>query len=224
MHLHHRESGFYGENAIVGGGLPWAAGAAWARRRRGGEDVAVAFLGDGAMAQGVTHEALLLARHWSSPTVFVCENNGFAHSMESERLFGPPGAIARRAAATGLESAYADGRDVADVAQAAEYLVAGARTKGRPAFLECAVYRVRPHSVSDADYRYRPKGAGDEWLAENDPLARAREAIGPARAAEVTRIDEETARTVKKAFSAAEAADQTPRENARTNVYTAWPS
>src|SRR5262249_52171397 len=39
MHLHHRPSGFYGENAIVGGGLAWAAGAAWARRRQGREDV-----------------------------------------------------------------------------------------------------------------------------------------------------------------------------------------
>ena len=47
MHLHHRESGFLGENAIVGGGLPWAAGAAWARKRLGKPGVAVAFTGDG---------------------------------------------------------------------------------------------------------------------------------------------------------------------------------
>ena len=91
MHLHHRPSGFYGENAIVGGGLPWAAGAAWARRRRGGDDVAVAFIGDGAFAQGVTHETLLLARHWNSPCIVVCENNGLAHSMPAERLFGEYG-------------------------------------------------------------------------------------------------------------------------------------
>lgn len=219
MHLHDRASGFYGENAIVGGGLPWAAGAAWARRRRGGDDVAVAFLGDGAFAQGVTHETLLLARHWGSPTVFVCENNGFAHSMESERLFGPPGEIARRAASAGIESGHADGRDVGEVVRTAEQLVAHARDSGRPAFLECSVYRVRPHSISDADYRYRPKGAGEEWLAGNDPLARARHAVGSAHADEVRRIDEEAARAVKEAFEAAAADVQTPRAHARRNVY-----
>ena len=132
------------------------------------------------MAQGVTHETLLLARHWSSPTVFVCENNGFAHSMESERLFGAPGEIARRVAAGGVRSAFADGRDVEDVNQAAELLVAYARETGSPAFIECALYRVRPHSVSDADYRYRPKEAGADWLARNDPLARTRRALDPA--------------------------------------------
>lgn len=52
MHLHNRESGFYGETAIVGGGVAWAAGAAWARKRRGRDDVAAAFIGDGAFAQG----------------------------------------------------------------------------------------------------------------------------------------------------------------------------
>jgi TPP-dependent pyruvate/acetoin dehydrogenase alpha subunit len=216
MHLHDRPSGFYGENAIVGGGLPWAAGAAWARRRGGRDDVAVAFLGDGAVAQGVTHETLLLARHWSSPTVFVCENNGFAHSMESEHLFGAPGEIARRVEASGMQSVVVDGTDVEDVNQAAESLVARARATGSPAFIECALYRVRPHSVSDADYRYRPKEAGADWLARNDPLARTRRALDPGDA---ERIDEETERDVKEAFAAAEAAGQTPAANARRHVY-----
>ena len=108
MHLHHRASGFYGQNAIVGGGLPSASGAAWARRRRGGDDVAVAFMGDGAFAQGITHETLLLARHWRSPCIVVCENNGLAHSMLSEALFGDYGSIARAVTATGMLARYVD--------------------------------------------------------------------------------------------------------------------
>ena len=65
MHIHHRPSGFLGTNAIVGGGLAWAAGAAWARRRRGGgDDIAVAFTGDGAVAQGAFHEVLRLSQFW----------------------------------------------------------------------------------------------------------------------------------------------------------------
>jgi TPP-dependent pyruvate/acetoin dehydrogenase alpha subunit len=49
--------------------------------------------------------------------------------------------------------------------------------EGRPAFLECEVFRVKPHSLSDPDYRYRPKDAGSEWLRDHDPLIRVREAF-----------------------------------------------
>ena len=76
MHLHHRESGFYGENAIVAGGLPWAGGVAWARRRHGHDDIAVAFIGDGGFAQGVAHEVLLMARYWDSPLLVVRYDDG----------------------------------------------------------------------------------------------------------------------------------------------------
>ena len=220
MHLHHRQSGFYGENAIVAGGLAWAAGAAWARRRRGAADVAVAFLGDGGFAQGVTHETLLLARHWSSPCLFVCENNGFAHSMPAEHLFGPPGSIAELAGATGVESVYVDGRDVLDVADAAERLVGSIRTSGKPAFLECGVFRVRPHSISDAEYRYRPREAGDEWLAAHDPLEKVRQRLGSTQVEALADIDEEVAATVTNAMATAEAAEKTPTSFAETFVYT----
>src|SRR5712691_278654 len=101
MHLHHRPSGFLGENAIVAAGLPWAAGAAWARRRHGKDDVSVAFTGDGGAAQGVFHETLRLAQFWNAPCLFVCENNGLAHSMPSDELFGQSGAISEMVAATG---------------------------------------------------------------------------------------------------------------------------
>jgi TPP-dependent pyruvate/acetoin dehydrogenase alpha subunit len=160
MHLHHRERGFLGENAIVGGGLPWAAGAAWARQRLGKKGIAVAFTGDGGAAEGVFHEVLLLSRFWGSPCLIVCENNGLAHSMPSDKLWGEPGSIARMVAATGVESRVVDGRDELAVRDAAEELLDHVRG-GHPAFMECAVFRVRPHSIADPDYRYRPKNAGD---------------------------------------------------------------
>lgn len=219
MHLYHRASGFYGETAIVGGGVAWAAGAAWARRRRGRDDVAVAFIGDGAFAQGVTHETLLLARHWSSPCLVVCENNGLAHSMSSQTLFGEYGAIAEMVAATGVTSRYVDGRDVRRVADEAHRLVADIRRTGEPAFLECGVYRVRPHSVSDADYRYRPKDAGTSWLASNDPLVNLREALGASMADELDSVDAEVRALIEAEFAQAEAEAETSLAAARTNVY-----
>lgn len=173
MHLHDRSVGFFGETAIVAGGVPWAAGAAWAFKRQGRDDIAVSFGGDGAFANGVYGETLRLARFWESPCLFVCENNGWAHSMPVERLFGPPGTIAAQVRALGIRAEVVDGKDVRAVSEASRELVDYVRG-GQPAFLECIVYRVRAHSINDADYRYRPKSAGTDWLATNDPLAATR--------------------------------------------------
>lgn len=218
MHLHHRESGFLGENAIVGGGLPWAAGAAWARRRLGKPGVAVAFTGDGGAAEGIFHEVLLLSRFWGSPCLIVCENNGLAHSMPSERLWGEPGSIARMVEATGVNSRAVDGRDVLAVHEAAKELLAHVRD-GRPAFMECIVFRVRPHSIADPDYRYRSRDAGAEWMKTNDPIVNLRRALAETEAEELDRIDAEVADEVEAALGAAEAADRTPAENALAHRY-----
>jgi len=219
MHLHHRESGFLGETAIVAGGLPWAAGAAWARRRQGKDDITVAFMGDGGFAQGVTHEILLLARFWGSPCLIVCENNGLAHSMASDRLFGNPGTITRIVESSGVLAGYVDGRDVTAVAEATEELVTEVR-KGRPAFLECGVFRVRPHSLADPDYRYRPKDAGDEWLVENDPIGRLRAILEPADSERVVAIEAEVAAAVATALATAEAGESTRAAAATELVYS----
>jgi TPP-dependent pyruvate/acetoin dehydrogenase alpha subunit len=218
MHLHHRPSGFLGENAIVGGSLPWAAGAAWARRRQGRAGIAVAFTGDGGIASGVFHEALVLARHWSSPCLIVCENNGLAHSMPSERVFGEPGAIARMVEATGVEARFVDGRDVLAVREAAAELVERVRA-GRPAFMECGVFRVRPHSIADPDYRYRPKGAGDEWLKTNDPIENLHRVLAPRASRELDEIDSEVERVIEAALASADAAETTPASEARARLY-----
>jgi TPP-dependent pyruvate/acetoin dehydrogenase alpha subunit len=219
MHLHHRESGFLGENAIVAGGLPWAACAAWARKQQGADDVGVAFIGDGGFAQGVSHEVLLIARAWGAPCLVVCENNGLAHSMPSERLFGEPGTIAKIVQATGVQARYVDGRDVEAVAVAAREVVAEVRT-GVPAFLEIGVFRVRPHSIADPDYRYRPRTAGAEWMESNDPIANWRSRLEPELGERLDEIDEQVAQEVAAARERAEAAEQTPVANAKAFVYT----
>lgn len=219
MHLHHRASGFLGESAIVGGGLPWAAGAAWARRRLGKRGVAVAFTGDGGAAEGVFHETLLLARFWRSPCLIVCENNGLAHSMASERLFGEPGTLAGMVAATGVKSLFVDGRDVLAVKAATEELLKIVRD-GQPAFMECGVFRVRPHSIADPDYRYRARGAGEEWLATNDPIVNIRTALEPSAGDELAAVDEEVLELVGMSLQEAEAAAQTPAGRARVNIYS----
>ena len=217
MHLHHRASGFLGENAIVAAGLPWAAGAAWARKRQGTDDVAVAFTGDGGAAQGVFHETLRLAQFWKAPCLFVCENNGLAHSMPSDDVFGQSGAISAMVAATGLLTRLVDGRDVRAVHRVATELVGEVR-RGRPAFLECVVFRVRPHSLSDPEYRYRAKDSGSKWIDANDPIARLRR-DAPAQRTEFDQIDEDVVREVETARAAALGFVEAPAESALLGVY-----
>lgn len=218
MHLHDRAVGFYGETAIVAGGLPWAAGVAWAKRRAGSEDIAVSFGGDGAFANGVYAETLRLAKFWGAPCLFVCENNGWAHSMPVDKLFGPPGSIAQIVAGWGIRAAFVDGRDVEAVYETAADLVSHVRG-GRPAFLECEVYRVRAHSINDADYRYRPKDDGQAWLRANDPIARSRHVLDATLPGGADRVDAEVAALVEAAVERAEAGSTPTPDDAFRAVY-----
>jgi TPP-dependent pyruvate/acetoin dehydrogenase alpha subunit len=218
MHLHHRESGFLGENAIVAGGMPWAAGAAWARRRLGHDDIGVAFTGDGGAAQGLFHETLRLALFFNSPCLFVCENNGLAHSMPSDDLFGKAGTITQMVAAIGMRTAFVDGRDVTAVRAVAAELVDYVR-RGRPALIECAVFRVRAHSLSDPEYRYRAKDAGSTWLKSNDPIERLKESLDPGAQKQCDVIDESVRREVTEARERALAMVVTPPTAATAGVY-----
>src|SRR5919108_5506583 len=84
MHIADFGRGMLGANAIVGGGIALATGAALAARVRGTGGVAVAFFGDGAANQGVLHESLNLAAIWKLPVVFVAENNGYAESTPAQ--------------------------------------------------------------------------------------------------------------------------------------------
>ncbi len=80
MHLTAPEVGMLGASAIVAGSVPLALGIALAARMAGTDEVAVAFFGDAAMEQGVTHESLALAALRRLPVLFVCENNLYATS------------------------------------------------------------------------------------------------------------------------------------------------
>lgn len=215
MHIHDREVGFYGETAIVGGGLGWASGAAWARRRQGLEGIAATFAGDGAFANGVFAEAIRVSDYWASPCLFVCENNGWAHSMPDDRIFGAPGEITRVVSAMNVTAEWIDGRDPVKVYETAQQLVDYVRT-GHTAFLEVSVYRVKAHSVNDPDYLYRPKDEGAQWLERHDPVEAIRERIPLDRQ---NMIDDAVRLTVEAAMDAAISGPEPTCEDALRGLY-----
>lgn len=171
MHMFDFGKGVLGANGIVGAGLPLACGAALTAKTRGTDQVAVAFMGDGATNHGTFHESLNLASIWSLPVVFVVENNlyGEGTPLESTTRVAE---IARRAASYGMPGETVDGQDVLAVYAAAGAAVARARSGGGPSLLVCQTYRYGGHFVGDAaTYRTR---AEEEAYRQRDCLERLR--------------------------------------------------
>ena len=219
MHLHDIGRGFLGENAIVAGGVPWAAGAAWASRRLGKDLVAVSFAGDGGAAQGVFAETLRMARTWGTPLLVACENNHLAHSMPVERTFGEPGSIAAWAAGFGMRAEYVAGDDVFEVHRIAAEMIDEVRITGRAAFLEVEVWRVRAHSLNDPDYRYLPRDLGKSHLQTHDPIANA-ERSPELSDAETAAVRERVTQEIADAIEAAFEGQATAESLATSGVYT----
>jgi 2-oxoisovalerate dehydrogenase E1 component len=170
MHIADPRLGVFGANGIVGAGLPIATGAATALSLGGGDDVVVAFFGDGSVAQGLFHEAVNLAALWRLPVVFFCENNGFAEFSAAETQHPVP--LAQRAGGYGIPYEAVDGNDVEAVAALMGEVVAGRRAGGGPLLLEARTYRLRGHYEGDPE-RYRPAEEVAAWR-DRDPLALTR--------------------------------------------------
>jgi TPP-dependent pyruvate/acetoin dehydrogenase alpha subunit len=170
MHAADLALGIYGANAIVGAGVPIAAGAAWAGARKGSDRVVAAFFGDGAANQGVVLETFNLAALWQLPLIFVCENNGWATSTRTRDATA--GSITARAAGFGIAAQEVDGQDPQAVYQAAAGAVARARAGGGPSLLECVTSRFDAHHTFE--HAARPRYRTEEELAAaraRDPLA-----------------------------------------------------
>lgn len=162
MHLFDAATRLYGGNAIVGGGLPLAVGLALADRLAHRTDrVTACFFGEGAVAEGVFHEALNLAALWRLPVLFLCENNLYAMGTALTRSHAQID-LTRKAAAHGLRTAHVNGMNVLAVHEAARAAIDAVRASGAPAFVEFHTYRFRAHSMFDAEL-YRDKAEVERW-------------------------------------------------------------
>jgi pyruvate dehydrogenase E1 component alpha subunit len=160
MHLFDAKTRFYGGNAIVGGGLPLAAGLALAAKLQKEKRVTACFFGEGAVAEGAFHESMNLAQLWRLPVVFFCENNLYAMGTALERSESQTDLCAK-AASYGMANLKVDGMDVVAVHEAARKARAHAMG-GAPIFVEFQTYRFRAHSMFDPEL-YREKSEVEEW-------------------------------------------------------------
>ncbi|MDJ0822941.1 MAG: pyruvate dehydrogenase (acetyl-transferring) E1 component subunit alpha [Paracoccaceae bacterium] len=212
MHLFSKDHNFYGGNAIVGGGLPMAAGLGLADRMIDSDAVTVCFFGEGAVAEGEFHESLNLAALWNLPVLFVCENNGYAMGSAIARTESEV-EIATKARSYGITSEQVDGMDVVAVEAAARKALKAIADTGAPQFLECNTYRFRAHSMFDAQL-YREKSEIAEWR-EKGPIVRFQgwlEENGLLHADEIAALTTEIDAEIAEAVAFAEAGTDEPLE------------
>lgn len=194
MHLQWLEAGALGTNAIVGGGVPLAAGNAWAQRQDAkvqgtakvqGEDqeaadmgATVTYFGDGASNIGSTLETFNLAAAWKLPLCFFLENNLYAVSTFIEDVTGEHN-LAARGPGFGIRSFQVDGMDPLAVYLAQQKAVQHMRAGNGPTLIEAETYRFFHQNgpFPGSAFGYRTKDEETKWR-ERDPITRvAREMI-----------------------------------------------
>ncbi|MDZ4818961.1 MAG: thiamine pyrophosphate-dependent dehydrogenase E1 component subunit alpha [Planctomycetota bacterium] len=219
MHVGDIRVGMIPSIAIVAANIPVAAGAALSFKLRKQPRVAVAFTGDGGVAEGAFHEGLNLAAVWNLPFVCIIENNRYAASTHYSRNTKLE-KLSDLAKAYGIPGLTIDGNDVLQVYQSAKEAIERARGGGGPTILEAMTYRLTGHNRRDP-CNYMPEEERDQAYAD-DPLLRFQKFLLASNY-----IDESTAKSfgdeleaiVEQAVETAVAADEATPEDAMKHVF-----
>ena len=213
MHVADISVGMLGANGIVGGGIAIAVGSALAHKLQKRPAIAVAFFGDGALAEGVLHECLNVAALKDIPVLFVCENNGWSEFSPTSTQIRFT--LEKLTAAYGILYRRIDGHYVTEVAGTAAEIIRTVRAEGRPAVLECLTTRIRGHYEGDSQ-RYREPDP-----QALDPVALALETLtaGGADAAALQALAARVRAMVEAAVEAARASDEPTLQSAAEDVY-----
>jgi pyruvate dehydrogenase E1 component alpha subunit len=160
----------------VGGHMVHAVGLAWASRLLAEDRIAITYFGDGATSEGDFHEAMNFAGVQNLGVIFLCQNNGWAISLPTERQTASS-SIAEKAIAYGMPGVQVDGNDLFAMYQASRDAAVRARAGDGPSLIEAVTYRMGPHTTADDPGRYRNPAEVEEWQ-RRDPLERVRLYLG----------------------------------------------
>ncbi len=171
------EHGFHGYTIVIGNQVLLGTGYAMGVQRDGAvgtgdierDTAVVAFMGDGATAQGDVNEGFVFAGVNDCPIVFFCQNNQWAISEPNERQTRVP--IHRRADGFGFPGIRVDGNDVLAVYAVTRAMLERARSGEGPSLIEAFTYRMGAHTTSDDPTKYRISAEVEIWKLR-DPIAR----------------------------------------------------
>jgi len=220
------EAGALGTNAIVGGGVPLAAGNAWAQKNSGTDDLTVTYFGDGAVNIGSVLESMNLTAAWDVPLVFFIENNFYAVSTTVDEAT-KESRLSGRGVGFGIPSWKVDGMDPLAVWHVMREVEAHCRAGKGPAVVEVEVYRFfhQNGAFPGSAFGYRSKEEEAEWLAR-DPLKRVADEMierGLIDQSVVDSIREQAVAAMKKATAEILEADPDGKPGARRIKPGLWP-
>jgi len=174
MHMCDSSVGLLPTSAIIGGGMPIAAGAALAFQIQKKQNVAVAYFGDAATNIGAFHESMNLASIWKLPVIFVINNNVYGEYTRIN-LSTPIEDLHIRAESYAMPHAKVDGMDIYAVRDAMQEAIDRARSGDGPTLVEAKTYRFSGHSRADQGL-YRPEGELAMW-EKRDPILLTEQAL-----------------------------------------------
>jgi 2-oxoisovalerate dehydrogenase E1 component len=223
MHVTDASVGALGANGIVGASSLIAVGAALSSQKRASDQVSLAFMGDGATAQGMFHEAVNFAAVFDLPVIFFVENNQYAEftpTVGHTKLEK----ISDRAKGYGIPGVTVDGNDVWAVLEAVKKAAERARRGEGPTLIEGLTYRWSGHSEGDS-VSYRSKEEIQIWK-RRDPIQRWGEHLseeGILTANGWQQIQREVVDTIQQAFEFARSSPEPDMEMVFGKVFAPEP-
>lgn len=194
---------------IVAGQVPIATGAAFAIKYRHVKgEVAICFLGDGAVAQGAFHESVNLASLWDLPCIYVVENNLWGMGTSVERAIAGETIVETKAPAYDMKGYTFDGTDFVTCYAGFQKVFDEVLSTQRPVMIEAIAERFRGHSVSDPGL-YRSKEDLQQAM-QQDPIEQLKRLLIEHRFLNEHRFEEMDNANREKVVAAMQFAEQSP--------------
>lgn len=204
--------------AIVAQHLPSTVGVALAHKKRGNDNVAVGFIGDGAANQGAFYECLNFASVFDLPVVFVIEDNAWGISTPKDRVTAVED-NSKRAGGQNMPGKRIEDNDVVTMYEEAGTAIERARNGNGPTLLEIETYRLQGHFFEDPE-EYRTEAEIEE-IQENDCMPKITEHVRDAdiSESEIADIEAEIEQHVDEAVEYALDQPWPDRDNATKDVF-----
>ena len=183
MHIADFSVGHLGANAIVGGSMGMATGAAISSRYLDSGQVVLCFAGDGAYNNGIAHESMnfaamaqfsngLMEKKTGVPIIFSIVNNQYGMTGQQRGEVTALEYLAERGLGynnAGMHAEVVNGMDVMAVMNGTQKAAELARSGEGPVLLEYWTSRFKGHSLSDDTAAYRSEAESEAWFCI-DPL------------------------------------------------------
>ena len=219
MHIADVSKGVLGANAIVGGGIPIATGAAFGCLYLKNNRVVVSFFGDGATNEGSFHESLNLASVWKLPIIYLCENNLYAETNPVQNHLNIKD-ISIRAQAYNIKGIIVDGMDVLDVYEKIKDIIGDVREGKGPVLVEAKTYRYCGHYDGDPEV-YRSIDEINAWR-KKDPINKLEKFLiqnGILKTEDTDKIKKQINVEIKEAISFAKISPEPLKESALDYIF-----